>query len=414
MSGLLSVDDALERILKDFHLLSSEEISLGEARDRVLWSDIVSPLNIPAFANSSMDGFAVRAEDTIEAQAEKPLRVPISMDIPAGVFPEKPLPPGNVARIMTGAPLPVGANAVIPVEMTDAQWKSDALDPLPDYVGLKRSAKSGDNVRLAGEDIQVGQVVVKANTLLRAEEIGVLASIGKGRLQVYRRPVVCIVSTGDELVDLQGQPQPGQIYDSNGYALAALVQTYGGIPIRLPIARDTLDEVRASFLSALEQQPDIIVSSAGVSVGAFDVVRTVIDELGRVDFWKINVRPGKPLAYGRVREIPYFGLPGNPVSAMVTFDLFVRPAICKLGNRTLDVPTVVANTGEDIHSDGRRSYLRVYLSHKEGTYTAHLTGTQSSGALTSMVKADGLLIVPENVKFVPAGTQLSVRVLRAI
>lgn len=412
MSNLLSVDKALERMLNDFQPLSPEEITLDEALGRVLSSDIVSRVNIPAFANASMDGFAVRAEETTSTQTESPLRLPISMDIPAGTFPEKSLSPGTVARIMTGAPIPDGANAVIPVELTDAFWTIDAQDSLPESVALKQAARRGDNIRLIGEDIQIGQVVISADTVLRAEEIGVLASIGRGRLLVFRRPRVAIVSTGDELVDIHDQLQRGQIYDSNSHALAALVESYGGTCIRLPIARDTVSDVRAAFLSALEHQPDIIISSAGVSVGAFDVVRTVINELGRVDFWKINVRPGKPLAYGRVGEVPYFGLPGNPVSAMVTFDLFVRPAICRLGGRSLDVPTMMAATGEDIYSDGRRSYLRVYLVNIDGQYIAHLTGTQSSGALTSMVKADGLLIVPEDVKFVPAGTQLSVRKLR--
>jgi molybdopterin molybdotransferase len=202
---------------------------------------------------------------------------------------------------------------------------------------------------------------------------------------------------------------PDKIRDSNSYMLAALVATYGGIPIRIPPAHDTLEDVRRRFREALEQKPDIILSSAGVSVGAFDVVRTVIDELGKVNFWRINLRPGKPLAFGQVGGIPFFGLPGNPVSAMVTFDIFVRPAVLKLAG--LPIQAAIA---EDLHSDGRRSYLRVWLEQRDGQWLAHLTGTQSSGALTSMVLADGLLIVPENVTALPAGSLLPVRLLRDI
>lgn len=412
MSDLLSVDAALVRILTDFQPLPAESMALPLARGRVLAADIVAAVNIPDFANSSMDGYAVRAADTHNATADSLIHLPLAMDIPAGSFPQRPLLPGQVARIMTGAPLPEGADAVIPVELTDTPWTHGMDAPLPDSVALKQAARPGDNVRPVGEDIRAGQVVIPAGTLVRAEEIGVLASIGQAQVPVTRKPVVLIVSTGDELVDIDAQPQPGQIRDSNGYALAALVETFGGVPIRLPIARDTLGEVRSCFQAALEHQPDVIVSSAGVSVGAFDVVRSVIAELGRVDFWRINVRPGKPLAYGRVGQVPYFGLPGNPVSAMVTFDLFVRPALCKLGNRRYEAPTVQAVVVEDVRSDGRRSYLRVRLNREADHFTARLTGTQSSGALTSMIQADGLLIVPEDVKWVPAGTTLPVRLLR--
>lgn len=414
MNNLLSVDAALERILADFQMLPPESVSLSLARGRVLASDIVSGVNIPPFANSSMDGYAVLAADTSGATPDSLIRLPISMDIPAGSFPQQALTPGHVARIMTGAPVPEGADAVIPVEQTDSTWSPGRNDVLPEAVALRQTAKPGENIRPVGEDIRHGQMVIGARTVIRAEEIGVLASIGQAEVPVIRRPVVAIVSTGDELVEASAEPQAGQIRDSNSYALAALVETYGGIPIRLPIARDALDDVRSTFRHSLEHQPDIIMSSAGVSVGAFDVVRTVVEELGRVDFWRINVRPGKPLAYGRVGTVPYFGLPGNPVSAMVTFDLFVRPAICKLGNRSAEVPLIKAVVDEVIRSDGRRSYLRVRVSREDGRYIARLTGTQSSGALTSMVQADGLLIVPEDVRVVPAGTELSVRLLRSV
>jgi molybdopterin molybdotransferase len=257
-------------------------------------------------------------------------------------------------------------------------------------------------------------VVLAAGAMLRAQEIGVLASLGCVFVPVRRQPRVAFLSTGDELVDIEAPLPPGKIRDSNGCTLTALVATHGGVPLRIPIARDSLEDVRRRFREALEQQPDLIISSAGVSVGAFDVVRTVLEEMGKVEFWRINLRPGKPLAFGHLQGIPFFGLPGNPVSAMVTFDIFVRPALYRLGNRPDQTPTVNVITGEDIRSDGRRSYLRVKLADENGQLTARLTGSQSSGVLTSMVEADGLLIVPENMTLVPAGTSLPVRLLRYI
>jgi molybdopterin molybdotransferase len=298
------------------------------------------------------------------------------------------------------------------VEDTDSSWTPGDEAALPDYTAIYRGVKPGDYVRAAGEDIRAEQTVLSAGTVVRAEEIGILAALGQTSVPVIRQPRVAILSTGDELVDIGEPLERGKIRDSNSYALAAQVTNYGGLPIRIPIARDTLEDVRRRFREALDTKPDIIISSAGVSVGAFDVVRSVIDELGEVNFWRINLRPGKPLAFGRVGNVPFFGLPGNPVSALVTFDIFVRPALLKLGGRPNNARMITAILGEDLRSDGRRSYLRVRLSRDNGHFVAHLTGTQSSGALTSMVQADGLLIVPENITEATAGTEFEVRVLK--
>jgi molybdopterin molybdotransferase len=350
-----------------------------------------------------------------DAAPDRPIRLVVVMDIPAGRMPEHALEPHQAARIMTGAPLPGGADAVIPVEHTDDQWVSDGRAALPGGVSVLRSAKPLANVRPAGEDLHAGQLVLSAGTELRPQEIGVLVSLGHSQVRVVRRPRVAILSTGDELVDV-GQPlSPGKIRNSNGYVLEGLVTTHGGIPIRLPVTRDSMEDVRHSFQEALAYQPDMLVSTAGVSVGTHDVVRAVIDELGRVELWRVNLRPGKPLAFGWVQGIPFFGLPGNPVSAMVTFDIFVRPALLKQGGRNLDdVPMGVAVVGEPLRSDGRRSYLRVTLAEEDGEIVARTTGTQSSGALLSMVRADGLLIIPEGVRDVPVGTRLPVRLLRSL
>lgn len=413
MSDLLAVDDALRRILARMTALPVENAPTAQALGRVLATNIVAAADIPPFANASMDGYAARAADVMSAASDSPVILTVIADIPAGVVSDRPVGPGEAARIMTGAPLPDGADAVVAVEQTDDQWVSDGEAPLPERVRIYRAARPGENVRLAGEDIRAGQTILTAGTVLRPPEIGVLVSLSYRQVPVFRQPRAAILSTGDELVDLDEPLRAGQIRNSNSYVLAGLVTTNGGLPLRLPVARDTLADVRRCFRSALKHQPDLIISSAGVSVGTRDVVRTVVEELGAVELWRINLRPGKPLAFGHVQGVPFFGLPGNPVSAMVTFDVFVRPALLALTGRDPQaVPTVEAVVGEDITSDGRRSYLRVTLTAQGGAWVAHLTGTQSSGALLSMVKADGLLIVPEGMTHVPAGSRLPVRLLR--
>jgi molybdopterin molybdotransferase len=415
LNELLPVDDALRRILSQIVTLPAEDAPVVQTLGRVLAEDIVARVNVPPFANSSMDGYAVRAGDVKGASRDAPVRLKVVMDIRAGLMPDHAVGPNQAARIMTGAPLPEGADAVIPVEQTDDRWASEGYAPLPDSVAVFRSPQPGDHVRPVGENIQAGQSVLRAGAVLRPQDIGVLVSVGLGRIPVVRQPRVAILSSGDELVDIDEEPAPGQIRNSNGYMLAGLVTVNGGIPIRLPVARDTLEDVRRCFHDALAQKPDLILSSAGVSVGTHDVVRTVVNELGRVELWRVNLRPGKPLAFGQVQGVPFFGLPGNPVSAMVTFELFVRPALLvQTGRRYDEVPMVEAVVGEAIDSDGRRSYLRVTLSREDDRLVARSTGTQSSGALLSMVLADGLLVIPEGVTHVAAGDTLPVRLLRDV
>ncbi|MCB9453660.1 MAG: molybdopterin molybdotransferase MoeA [Anaerolineaceae bacterium] len=411
MANLFSVDEALTRILAGVTPLAHEMILLENVLGRILAQDIIAPVHVPPFANSSMDGYAVIASDIAGAGRENPVSLPVSMDIPAGKPLQAALRPGTVARIMTGAVVPDGADAVVPVEDTDTQWDTTSPE-IPSEVAFFVSIQPGANIRPIGEDIQKGMNLLQAGMVLRPQEIGVLASLGLAEIPVVRRPKVAILSSGDELV-APGEPlQPGQIRDSNSYAIAALVETYGGVPVRIPTARDTIEDVRRRFHEALSHQPDVILSSAGVSVGAFDVVRTVMNELGEVNFWRVNIRPGKPLAFGHVAGIPFLGLPGNPVSAMVTFDGFVRPLLQKLGGRPDDTDTAAAILGESVRTDGRRTYFRVKLLQEDGRLVAYTTGTQSSGALSSMVLADGLLIVPENTTYSPAGSELQVRLLR--
>ena len=414
MSDLLSIDAATARILTFFDPLPGESVSLVDALGRVLAQDITADTPLPPFANSSMDGFAVRAADSQGASADTPIRLRVVLDIPAGSAPDRVIQAGEAARIMTGAQMPEGADAVIPVEQTDQHWRAGTNSPQPEQVAIHRELRPGDYVRAVGEDLAAGQVVLNVGTVIRPPELGILASLGFDPVSVVRKPRVAIVTTGDELVEVNQPLAPGKIRDSNSYTLAGLVTAYGGDPIRIPIARDTIDDVRRRFREALDTQPDIVLSSAGVSVGAFDVVRAVLDELGEINFWRVNLRPGKPLAFGSLNGVPFFGLPGNPVSAMVTFDVFVRPALLKLTRRPDAAATVQAALAEPLTSDGRRSYLRVQLRRENGRLIASTTGTQSSSAIMSMVLADGLLIVPEDVTSASSGDLFSIRLLRSI
>ncbi len=414
MNPLLNVDQALERILADLQPLEAETVSLPDAQDRVLAEDIISPIDLPPFDNSAMDGYAIRYEDSADASLDKPIVLSVTMDIMAGSAPDGQLQPGQAARIMTGAPIPAGASAVIPVEDTDDDWSKGGDSPLPSSVSLYRSLDCGENIRLAGENIGAGDTIMSAGAVIGPAEVGMIAGIGRPRVAVIRQPKVVILSSGDELVDIYDELTPGKIRDTNGYTLAGLARQAGGIPIRLPIAKDTLDSIRALYRRALSINPDLLISTAGVSVGAADLVRVVMDELGEIDFWRINMRPGKPLAYGTIQGVPFFGLPGNPVSTMVTFEALVRPALAKIAGRPNRQRAVKAMTADDMRSDGRRTYARVTLSREGDRLIARATGIQSSGALMSMVLADGLAIIPEDQTFVRAGSELNVLLLRTV
>lgn len=414
MNPLLNVDAALANILADMRPLEAETVSLPDAHDRVLAEDIISPIDLPPFDNSAMDGYAFRYEDSADASQSNPTTLTVAMDILAGSAPDGELKSGRAARIMTGAPVPVGASAVIPVEDTDDDWTKGEDSRLPASVRLYRSLADGENIRLAGENIKAGETIMRAGAVIGPAEIGMLAGIGRPRVDVVRRPKVVLLSSGDELVDIYDELTPGKIRDTNGYTLAGLVRQAGGAPIRLPIAKDKLDSIRALYRRALSINPDLLISTAGVSVGAADLVRVVMDELGEIDFWRINMRPGKPLAYGTIQGVPFFGLPGNPVSTMVTFEVLVRPALAKIAGRSISQRTIKATIADDMRSDGRRTYARVTLSREDDRLIARATGIQSSGALMSMVLADGLAIIPEDQTLIRAGSELNVLLLRTV
>jgi molybdopterin molybdotransferase len=310
---------------------------------------------------------------------------------------------------MTGAQVPLGANAVIPVEDTDFHSRSVAGTAAPSVVSIYRPVKAGEFIRPTGQDVRRGETVLNPHHRLRPQDIGFLAMLGISQVSIYRKPRLAFLSTGDELIPIDTPLQPGKIYDSNSMMVCALIERYGGEPVSLGSAKDRFDDVKALFDRAVEQQVDLILSTAGVSVGAFDYVRSVVESGGSLDFWRVNMRPGKPLAFGSYHGLRFIGLPGNPVSAFVSFEVFVRPALLKLSGYThWDIPLQHAILGEAIESDGRESFLRARVANRDGKPVVHLTGHQGSGNLRSLVQANALLIVPSGVKSLPVGTEVDV------
>ncbi len=407
MSKLLSVSEARQILLDAIEPMGVETVALAQAAGRVLAEDIVARFDLPPFTHSSMDGFAVRPSDVAQAGPNQPVTLPVTADIPAGQVVDTFMQPGYAVRIMTGATLPPGAEAVIPVEDTDfgVRSPSPGLAP-PEQVRIYRPVQPGENVRPRGQDVHTGETVLSAHTFLRAQEVGLLAMLGEALVKVVRKPRVGLLSTGDELAPVEAQLEPGKIHDSNAYILAALVRQYGGEPLILGVAADREESIRARLEQACQAEVDLILSSAGVSVGAFDFVRQVVEQQGELSFWRVNMRPGKPLAFGQYQGRSFIGLPGNPVSSFVTFEVFVRPALLKMGgSNAWDRPVRIVRLAETIESDGRESYLRAVVTNEAGLWIARLTGNQGSGNLRSLVQANALLIVPSGVKSLPVGAE---------
>lgn len=408
---MISVEEAYERIMAHFRALEPEEVELLDSLDRVLAEDVYSDIDIPPFANSAMDGYAVRSQDVVGASVETPVVLRVIANLAAGYTTNVSLEQGTAVRIMTGAPLPAGSDAVVRFEDTSERLNVRA-EKTKDIVRVFQAVAPGENVRPAGEDVRSGELVLAKGTVIRPSEVGVLASLGRPRVRVVRRPRVAVLATGDELLAIEEPLRPGKIRNSNEYSVAALVLRYGGIPVRLGIARDNVDDLTAKIREGINRGVDLFLTSAGVSVGDYDIVKDVLAAEGQMDFWQVRMKPGKPLAFGFVRGVPLIGLPGNPVSSMVSFEQFVRPAILKMQGKTkLRKPTVEAILENDVRNSGRRGYVRVILARRNGEWTARLTGEQGSGVLTSMVRANGLAIIPETVRFVAAGERVQVQVL---
>jgi molybdopterin molybdotransferase len=400
---MLTVEEALQKILDAVEVLDEDTVPIIDAAGQVLAEDVTSDVTVPPLDNSAMDGYAVRTADTQGASKNFPKYLKVIDTVMAGAISHKEVTPGTAIRIMTGAPIPKGADSVVQFENTDDD-KTKNTGKAVTQVGILVPASPGLNIRLAGENISRGTVVLKKGSVIRPSEIGLMASVGRSRVKVIRRPVVAILSTGDELVEL-GQPLPeGKIYDSNIYSIAALVKRYGCIPKILGISRDDEKELVSKLKQA--QDADMLLTTGGVSMGDYDMVKDILERDGEMVFWKVRVKPGKPLAFGKIkgkdkngkaRSIPHLGLPGNAVSCMVSFELFVRPALLKMmGKKNYAKPTVPAILEESVVNDaGRRIYDRAIISRRNGNYYAKLTGPQGSNILTSMSRANGLVLIPE-------------------
>jgi molybdopterin molybdotransferase len=400
---MISVEKALKTILVNFRPLGLEKINILEARKRVIGEDIFAPHNIPSADNSAMDGYAVRHIDTKGATKDKPLQLKIIEDIPAGKVARKKIKKGEAARIMTGAVIPEGADSVIRQEDTKKNGKS---------VVIYTSAEKGTNIRFAGEDVRKGELIVKKGSALRSADIGMLAALGKAFISVYQKPRVAIMSTGDELVDIETNPPLGKIINSNSYSLAAQVLECGGIPIMLGIAKDKKIDLQEKFKTALHA--DVIISSGGVSVGDFDFVKDVMGQIGNaMHFWQVAMRPGKPLAFGAIESVPLFGLPGNPVSAMVSFEQFVRPSLLKMqGHKKIFRQTIQAVCAQEVQkSAGFKHFIRAVVKKEKDQYIASVTGDQGSGILKSMVMANALIVMGENETRIKKGAVVTIQLL---
>jgi molybdopterin molybdotransferase len=400
---MITVDEARSIILSHTQVGGSEKIDLLSALGRVIEEDIIASFDIPPWDNSAMDGYAVRYEDIHESSSENPAILNVIEDLPAGYMPKNAVEPSQATRIMTGAPLPEGADTVVRQEDTSSQ---------EDTVHILIPPGKGANIRRAGENVKKGDHAIQRGTILRPAHIGLLASLSRSYVSTYQAPKVAILSTGDEVVDIDAAEDHSKIVNSNTYSIASQVRECGATPMMLGIARDERTELAAKLKQGLSA--DVIITTGGVSVGEYDFVMDALKELGAdLKFWKVAMRPGKPSTFGTIGDKLLFGLPGNPVSCMVCFELFTRPALLKkMGHRHLFRPVVRAVLAEDVTTKkGLRFFVRVRLYYENGQLSASTTGEQGSGILKSMLQANGLMIVSEDREEVKAGEEVRVYVL---
>ncbi len=404
MQGLTPLEQAQRVVLDAAVPLGLEKVSILEAQGRVLGEAIIAQRDNPPWDNSAMDGFAVRYEDIKQDHAiAKPVELAVIEDVPAGKMPSKTVGPGQAIRIMTGAPVPKGADTVLKVEDTEST---------PTSVRVFKPEPRGANIRPQGEDVRKGDRIIAKGTAIRPGEAGMLAILAKSFVLVYQQPRVAILSTGDELADLDERFSEEKIINSNSYGIAAAVREAGGIPLLLGIARDNPEELKEKISHGLNA--DILVLSGGVSMGDYDFTKAVFKDLGaEMNFWKLAIRPGQPLAFGKIQGKLAFGLPGNPVSSMVTFEQLVRPAMLKMsGRQSYGRPVVQAVFQEEFSKRrDRRHFLRGILTREDGVFKVRTTGDQGSGILTSMVKANCLIDIPTEVDRVNQGDLVSVQIL---
>jgi molybdopterin molybdotransferase len=400
---MISVEDALQNILNSVPVLGMEKVNILSALGRVSGEDIYSGRNIPPKDNSAMDGYAVRSADTFGASEKTPVLLNVVEDLPAGSESQKAIGRGQASRIMTGAFVPEGADAVVPVENT--RKNEDGT------VAILTGAHIGQDIRLAGEDVQSGEKVISKGDILGPAHIGMLASLGRSFVYLHQKPLVAIVSSGDELADID-EPPSLKIVSSNSYSLAALITECGAIPMQMGIARDRREDLTDKFKAAM--RADLILSTGGVSVGDFDLVKEVMKQEGnRMQFWQVAMKPGQPLAFGALENVPVIGLPGNPVSTMVSFEQFARPAILKMmGHRNIFRRTIQAKLTEDIAKRaGKRYFIRGIVTLTADGFTVRTTGEQGSGILKSMVMANGLVVLPPAMTRAKAGEEVTVQLI---
>ena len=412
---MLSVEEALDKILARFTVLSSENVSILNSLGQVLSKDVFSSIDVPPADNSAMDGYAVKSKDTAKASKTNPVILKVCGSVSAGESFSNSINSGQAVRIMTGAPIPKGADAVIPFEETDEDSRS-LLHSSSNEIGILTEVNTGSDVRPYGQDIQNGQLVLKSGKELRPAEIGVLASLGLSEITVTRRPKVAILSTGNELIKPGSEIVSNKIYDSNSYSISSAALKCGAITQILEIGKDDFNSL-TSILNSIDDF-DFLITSAGVSKGDYDIVKDVLKNHGEIDFWSVRMRPAKPLAFGtfitqKGKSIPHLGLPGNPVSALVAFEQFGRPSIRKMmGKNHQSRPTIRAVLEDPIYNgDGRRVFARVIVTKNNEQYKAKLTGHQNSNLLTSMAHANGLAICPENEKIKNAGETVEVQMI---
>ena len=385
---MITVEEAQEIIFAKMKTIDSSQIEIKDAFGRILSEDVFSERSIPPWANSAMDGYAVRSEDIKNATKDNPTELKVIERIQAGVKAKSILKEGEAIRIMTGAPMPQGADAIVLQEETE---ESDS-----GVVKIYLSVESGVSVRVAGEDVEIGDLVVPKGTKLSPAAIGMLANIGMDSCSVYNKPRVAILATGEELAGLKEVPKEGQIFNSNSYALAAQVEEAGGEPILLGIAKDNTEDLVKGIKSGMSA--DILITSGGVSVGDFDLVKDTLQDLGNeINFWRVRMKPGKPMAFGMLGGNPFFGLPGNPVSTMVSFELFVRPSLLKMQGIKEVFRTKVNAVlrGELVKSPERRHYIRAVTTFNGNTWESKALEVQGSNILHSMVKSNSLVVFPE-------------------
>jgi len=403
---MIKVKDALKIILSSIKPLGSEKVRLLDGLDRVLVSDIHANCNLPPFDNSAMDGYALRAKDTKKASQDSPKILKVIEDVAAGYIAKNRIRNNEAIRIMTGAPVPNGADSVVMVEFTKKNQ---------DLVEIFKETKLGDNIRRSGEDVRKKQKVLSKGTILRPQEIGMLASLGIARINVAKRPKVGILATGDELVGVEERLTKGKIRNSNTYIVHGQITKCGATPVDLGIARDTRIKVRKKIEAGLNKRLDVLLVMGGISVGDYDLVKDVLLDMGmKMKFWKVCQRPGKPLAFGIIRGIPVFGLPGNPVSSTISFEEFVRPSLLKMqGSKNLFRPGVWAILTQDFQKKkDLRYFIRTRLKNIDGKFYASITGPQGSGIINSLVLADGIIVAPEEKTLLKKGQKVYVQLLR--